>query len=177
MLKNSDSSYGTVSKIFHWVISPLVIVMLIVGYFMMDISSQSWKMTTVNLHKLTGIVILGLMVARLIWALNNPKPKLPSGTSFIEHLAEWSVHFLLYALIIVQPIVGWVGSVAGGYVPHVGSFLLNLPIQKSKDLSDLCFKIHNTLAVVIIVVVSLHVLAALYHHFIRRDNVLKRMLF
>jgi len=176
MLRNTADRFGSVSKFLHWVIALLVVVMLIAGYFMTDIANDALKGQVINLHKLTGITILFLMIIRLLWALANPKPRLPKGTPWFEHWLEWAGHFTLYALIIAQPITGWVGSVAGGHIPHAGSVMLNLPLSQNKSLAGDSFQLHDILAIAIIVVVSLHVLAALYHHFVRRDNILKRMM-
>ncbi|MDX1902182.1 MAG: cytochrome b [Gammaproteobacteria bacterium] len=175
-MRNTKNTFGSVSKFLHWVIALLVIVMVSAGWFMDDISNDALKLTIYNLHKLTGITILFLMLVRLAWALTNPKPVSPKGTSVVQHFVEWGGHFFLYALIIAQPITGWVGSVAAGHVPHLGQWQLNLPIMKSEALTTLCFKSHTIIAILIIVTVSLHVLAALYHHYIRKDNVLTRMM-
>jgi cytochrome b561 len=115
------------------------------------------------------------MVLRLLWTLTNPKPISlnPYGG---ERFAERSVHWFLYIAVISMPIAGWVGTSSGGKPPHLGNFVLSLPIQKNKALIDTAFDVHNTLAIVIIVLFSLHFLAALYHHFIKKDNTLRRML-
>ncbi len=176
MWRNTRESFGSVSKFLHWVIAFLVIIMLFAGYFMGDIPNQQIKFAIYNLHKLCGITILFLMILRVVWALTNPKPVSPPGTSRFEHFLEWSGHVFLYVLILAMPLVGWMGSVAAGYLPYIGTLQLGLPIAKNPDLSKLLFEIHDILAVVIIVMVSLHVLAALYHHYIRKDNVLKRMM-
>ncbi|MEO8964208.1 MAG: cytochrome b [Gammaproteobacteria bacterium] len=175
MLKNSQTTYGSVAKFFHWLIFLLVLVMIFVGYFMDDVANEATREDVVNIHKVTGITILCLMALRLLWMLINPKPSLP-GTAVWERIAERTVHWLLYAVLIAMPICGWVGSVAAGYIPHFFSFKFALPIPKSKAIDDLAFSIHNTLAIVIITVVSIHILAALYHHVIKKDNVLLRMM-
>ena len=174
--RNTPETFGSVSKALHWVISPLVILMLIAGFFMQDISDVSLRGSVFNVHKLTGIAILFLMLVRLAWALSNPKPRSPRGTSRIEHLAEWGGHALLYVLVIAQPLCGWVGSVAAGHPPHLGQLVLQLPVAESKGVAQVCFQMHTVLAWALIVMIVLHVLAALYHHYIRKDNVLRRMM-
>lgn len=176
MLGNTKDQYGSVSKTLHWIIAPLVILMLAAGYFMDDIASQPMRQIVFNLHKLTGILILILMLVRLCWALCNPKPASPPGTSRFEHLAEWVGHSTLYGLVILQPITGWVGSVAAGHPPHIGDWLLSLPVGADRSVAKACFNLHGWIAILMIIVVTLHVLAALYHHYIRKDNVLIRMM-
>lgn len=175
MIKNSLNEYGSVAKFFHWLIFLLILIMIPLGYFMDDVSDKLLRGEVVNLHKLIGILILALMVLRAIWAWMNVKPLMPPGSSRLEHWAERLGHLALYLFLIAMPISGWLMAVAAGKPPHYLGWSISLPIEKSKLLAGWCSSIHNTLAIVIIVFVSLHILAALYHHFIRKDNVLKRM--
>lgn len=174
-LRNTIVAYGSVSKFFHWLIFLLILFMIIYGYCLSYVP-KDYQPFAYNIHKLTGLSILVLMLLRLLWALANPKPLLPPDTPQWQQWIERLVHFLLYATIIAMPLAGWIGSVAGGRPPHLGSFSITLPIAKNEALADTAFSIHNTIAVVIIVLVSLHILAALYHHFIKKDNTLRRMM-
>lgn len=175
MLKNTQTTYGSVAKFFHWVVFFLVAFMLVLGYFMVDIDDKPLRGQVINIHKLIGLTILLLMLLRATWASVNPKPILLNAARW-EHFIERLMHYTLYVVLIAMPLFGWTGSVAGGYIPHLFSINFNLPVPQNKTLSDICFSIHNTLAVVIIVLVSLHILAALYHHFIKKDNILLRMM-
>ena len=175
MLKNTYTAYGSVAKVFHWLIFLLVLCMIIVGFFMDDVSDKALRGQVYSIHKLTGLSILFLMLLRLLWTLINPKPATLFGTPFWQRAAERLVHFLLYAVLIAMPIAGWVGSVAAGYVPHLFGFYFNLPIQKSESVNHLAFEIHEILAYTIMVLVSIHVLAALYHYFFKKDEILQRM--
>lgn len=172
--RNTDTSYGSVAKFFHWLISALIIFMLIFGYFLDDVP-KDYQPITYNIHKLTGLTILCLMVLRLGWALINPKPVLLVALPW-ERLAERMVHFMLYLFAILMPLAGWVGSVAANRPPHLGRLQFELPISQNKALSNAAFDVHGTTAIILIVLISVHVLAALYHHFIKRDNILVRML-
>ena len=149
--------------------------MLIAGYFLEDLPDD-FQPTAYNLHKLTGLTILALMVLRLMWTLVNPKPELPAGTLAWQRWLQEGVHFALYVFVILMPLAGWVGSVAGGRPPHIGDFQFTLPIEPSKELAGTAFDVHGVVAIILIVLVSLHGLAALYHHFWKKDDILKRML-
>ena len=175
MLRNTKTSYGSIAKIFHWAIFILVTFMLVLGYFMDEIDKPARGMV-MNLHKLTGLLILLLMLCRLFWALMNPKPELPVGTKIWERMLSRAVHFTLYVLILAMPVAGWVMSSASGHAPFIGSFKMKLPIAESDEVSHVAMNTHNFLAIVIIILVSLHVLAALFHFFIKKDNVLQRMM-
>lgn len=173
-LRNTSVAYGSISKLFHWVIAILIIVMLIAGYFLGDVP-KDYQPVTYNIHKLIGLTILTLMLLRLVWTLMNPKPALPIETPCWQRAAERIVQFFIYAAVIGMPLAGWVGSVAAGYAPHIGSFNIELPVEKSEATADTAFALHGYFAIALITLLSIHVLAALYHHFIRKDNVLRRM--
>lgn len=174
-VKNTVDNFGVVAKLLHWIIAALIIFMLVFGYFLGDVP-KDYQPITYNIHKLIGLTILLLMLLRLSWALMNVKPRLPDGAPCWQRAVEWGTHFLLYVAVICMPLFGWVGSVAAGHAPHIGGFDINLPIEKSKELADTAFMLHGNFAILLIVLISLHALAALYHHFIRRDNILRRML-
>lgn len=174
-LKNTENSYGSVAKFLHWLIFLLVFVM-IVGGFCLGYVPDDYKGLVYNLHKLTGLTILSLMLIRLGWKLINVKPKLPADTTVWQRRAERAVHDLLYLLIIAMPLVGWIGSSSAGKPPHIGDIALGLPIAQNKELIETMFELHEYIAYGIIFLVSIHVLAALYHHYVKKDDVLRRMM-
>lgn len=176
-MKNTNSNYGSISQLFHWIIFLLVAGMLVFGYVMGDIPDKAYRGQMINLHKLIGVFILVLMSLRLIWALYNIKPALPFQTPAWQRLAERITHVLLYLGLIVMPLSGLVGSVAGGRPPRLDGISIQLPIDANKTLANISFEyVHEPLAVILIILISLHILAALYHHFIKRDDILRRML-
>jgi len=175
MIRNSTSTYGSVAKFFHWVLFVLIGGMLVFGYFLDDFPKDVQPLTY-NIHKLTGLTILLLMVLRLCWKLINPTPVLPADTKPWERKAEHLVQYGLYFFLLLMPIVGWIGSCAAGHPPRLGDFEFNLPIAQSKTVDDVAFWLHNNIALVLIALVSIHFVAALFHYFIKRDNVLRRML-
>lgn len=175
MIRNTMTSYGSAAKFFHWLIFILLFCMITFGFFLEDVP-KDYQPVTYNIHKLTGLAILVLMLLRGIWALMNPKPVLPFGTPNWQRYAEHIVHFSLYALVIAMPLVGWIGSSAAGRPPHIGEFVFMLSVQQSKALVEACFEAHEVIAFLIIFFVTIHVAAALYHYFIKNDGILERML-
>jgi cytochrome b561 len=173
-LKNSSQTYGSVAKFFHWLIFLLLLGMVIFGYYLEDFPKDV-QPVTYNIHKIIGLSILLLMALRALWRAVNVKPLLVNTKAW-ERFAESSVHFLLYVVVIAMPIVGWIGSSAAGRPPHIGSWQFLLPVPQNESLIDISFELHEWLAIALIVLVAIHALAALYHHYIKRDDVLIRML-
>lgn len=176
-LKNTESQYGSVAKFFHWTIALLIITMLFVGFFMDCIPKDtSLRGFTYNAHKVTGIIILALVCCRFIWMLVNRKPALPGKPNMFEKIAEHTVHWCFYMCMFAMPISGWVMATAAGYLPNIFGLKLAAPfVEKSKYVADLASEAHEVIAWVIIVLLVLHIGAALVHHFIKKDNVLNRM--
>lgn len=177
MIRNTTQAYGSVAKFFHWAIFLLLAVMIPVGFIMGDIENQAWQALAYSLHKQMGLIILGLMVLRVAWTCTNVKPALPFMTPAWQRLSERVVHFGLYLSLFALPISGWVGSVAAGYTPILAGYSFSLPINKSENLAETAFDyVHIPFVYILLALVTLHILAALYHHFIKRDDVLRRML-
>lgn len=175
-LRNSTSTYGGVTKLLHWLVFILVVVLLIVGFTVEDIGDKAIRSNILNVHKLTGLTVLFLMLLRALWALTNPKPALPSDTPHWQRIAERIVHVSLYLALIAMPVSGWVMTSAAGKPPHFFNWILALPVPQNKPLSDYAWLTHEVLSLVIIILVSIHVAAALYHFFIKKDNIMQRML-
>ncbi|OGT25761.1 MAG: hypothetical protein A3I77_03350 [Gammaproteobacteria bacterium RIFCSPLOWO2_02_FULL_42_14] len=174
---NTTERYGLVSKLFHWIIALLVLVMLCVGASFQYLQSSHFTSTLVFIHKSTGVTILGLMVLRLLWRWINPVPQFPETMPTWEKLIARFVHYLFYVVIIIMPITGIVMSAAAGYsVPFW--WINNLPlsfITKNESLSHFMQNWHEYVAWMIVGLYVLHTLAALKHHFKDHDNILKRM--
>lgn len=170
MLKNNKNSYTGVAKFFHWTIGLLMIVMLIFGYFMTG-------STMVNIHKLTGLIILCLALCSIVWTLTHKHPKLPAKTPWYEKTLARTVQGLLYICMFAMPLSGWAMATAFGFAPHIGSLRLPMPgITADPVLGAAIVKIHVNLAIGLIVFICLHFAGALKHHFIGKDDVLRKML-
>jgi cytochrome b561 len=169
--------YGPVAQALHWLIAALIFVMLGLGYYMEDLPEGTGKLELYGLHKSIGITIALLAALRLVWRLLNPPPPLPAGMRPWERRAAGIVHASLYLMLFMQPLVGFLQSNAAG-VPVVlwGFVLLPALIGPDEALGETLIGVHavggNLLAILVIV----HVAAALRHHFVLKDDVLRRML-
>lgn len=168
--------YGVTAKTLHWLVVLLLIAQFIFGWTMPHIGRNTPVTTLISLHFIFGIIILAVAVVRLLVRLVQGEPPqsdvLPVWQQHLSHL----VHWLLYLLLFVVPILGWINASYRG-MPIV-MFGLELPPLVAKGAAGLGWTgdVHGLLAEYgMLTLVALHVLAALYHHFIQRDGVLKRM--
>lgn len=176
-IKNDLSRYGAVAQLFHWAIVALVITQFVLASKAHALPLGAAKVTTLAQHKSVGITILGLALLRLLWRLLNPAPAAPQTSPRWQRVAARVSHFLLYALLLIIPVLGWFMSSARNFpVSWFGLFTLPDFIEPSKPAYEFFHEAHETLAKTLFVVALLHAAAALKHHFIDRDNVLRRML-
>lgn len=175
-LKNTLTRYGAVAQLFHWVIVALIITQFVLATRAHGLSPVA-KIGVLATHKSVGITILALAVLRLTWRLFNPVPPLPAGTPRWQELAARVSHFLLYALLFVTPVLGWLMSSARAFsVSWWG--LVTLPdfIEPDKAAFERLHDWHEAMAKTLAVIALIHIAAALKHHFFDRDDVLRRML-
>jgi cytochrome b561 len=176
-LRNTTQRWGALAQFLHWLIVALIIVQVTLASLAGDLPPGMKKLTLLARHKSVGITILGLAMLRLAWRWLNPTPELPSTLKPYERTLARFTHAMLYLLLFAMPLSGWTMSSARGFaVSWFG--LLQLPdlVPKSKALYEALLTTHHSLAWVLGAVVALHVAAALKHHFVLRDDVLRRML-
>ena len=176
MYFNTRDSYGLIARTLHWLIFLLVAGMLIGGFSLSYLPSNSFKSFVIFIHKSTGFIIFVLMIARLLWRLYSPPPR-DLGESLVLNYAAHVLHIVLYILLFLQPLVGILMSQSYGYPVSVfGIFELPQIIWKSPLLANFFSKVHTVIAVLLTVSISIHAAAALKHHYIDRNRILIRML-
>lgn len=177
MLKNTQNSFGSIAKTFHWIIALSIISMLAVGFIMVNMEPSSLRGTLYSLHKSTGVLILLLVILRFTWRAWNPVPQLPNSLNpWHQRLAKLSP-LTLYILMFIMPLSGITLSEAAGYPINVyNQFTLPMLLPKDPSISKIAATIHKYCAFVFIGTLILHIGAAFYHHFILKTNILKRML-
>jgi cytochrome b561 len=169
--------YGGVAQAFHWLIAALILTMLGLGYYMEDLPLGTRKLEIYAVHKSIGITIALLAALRLAWRLSNPPPPLPASMRPWERKAAHVVHALLYLMLFVQPLIGFLQSNAANF-PVVWWGFLPLPplIGPDEPLAETLIGVHTVGGNLLAILVILHVGAALRHHFVLKDDVLRRML-
>lgn len=175
-LKNTLTRYGAVAQLFHWIVVVLVITQFVLAKRADGLAPVA-KIGILATHKSIGITILALAVLRLGWRLFNPVPRLPAGTPRWQELAAHASHFLLYALLFITPVLGWLMSSARAFsVSWFGLFTLPDFIEPDQAAFERLHDWHEAMAETLAVIALIHLAAALKHHFFDRDDVLRRML-
>lgn len=182
-IMNTQIRYGVVAMTLHWLVVAFVSANLVLGfYFTLFMGLQSPQFTKiVEVHESIGLIVLLLGVLQFGWRLISPIPPLPDCVERPYRAIAYATHYLLYALIIAIPLAGWalVSSSNHGPISFFGVFgWPNLPSSQpgSQVLGVTLEWIHGLLACSLVLLVLLHISAALWHHFSRRDDVLKRMI-
>ena len=175
MLKNTSTTYGSLTRYLHWTMGVVILGIIIAGFVMTSMENSDQKWFVYGTHKAFGVIILALIPLRLIWRLVNPQPALPKNTpAWQEKLANVNIMFL-YVCMILMPLSGFIMSSFGGHpISIFGLFTID-PFFQKHALAGQSHEIHEVFAWAIAISVSLHIIGALYHHFVKKDNVLKRM--
>ncbi|NIR59977.1 MAG: cytochrome b [Gammaproteobacteria bacterium] len=176
-MRNTPEHWGAVAKAFHWVIAALILVQLPLGWIAQALPLSPTKLDVFVWHKSVGVTVLVLVLARIAWRLANPTPALPADLPRWERRAARASHLLLYALMLAQPLSGWIINAAAN-IPFRVFWLVPLPDPVAPDeaLEASAKTVHLSLFVVLVAALAVHVGAALRHHFVRRNAVLMRML-
>jgi len=178
MVGNSPTGWGTVSRSFHWILGLTIIAMIAHGWWMNHITARPDRFLHRSIHSDIGYVVLLLTAIRLIWRSVNPVPVLPDDMVRRLRIAARATHWALYLATILVSILGWAHS--GARDPNYASWfgLFDVPQITSPDrVAALKYEEQHILfAYVLLALIMLHVAAAVWHHFIRRDQVAIRMI-
>ncbi len=177
-IQNTQNQYGVIAKLLHWAMALMLIGLVIMGLIMVELPLGSVKkLKLYGWHKEWGVLVLMLVSLRLIWRLFNITPALPQNMPSWQKWAATSVHWLFYILMIALPLTGWMLSSASGLpISFFGLFVLPDLVSQSTELRSLLSEVHKWLAYSLIGAFFAHAGAALQHHFIHKDDILRRML-
>lgn len=173
--------YSAMARVLHWLSAALVLGMVATGLVMVYRGKDLniWDQLTNTLyttHKTLGLIVLALIVVRLAYRLTfgapPDEPTLAGLQRVVAHLTHWSI----YALLIALPLLGWLGVSMFPALGTFGGFKIPALTGPDPETSKQVLWLHGLLAYLLIVLVAMHIAAALHHHTIRRDNVLRRML-
>ena len=171
------AAYTVTARTLHWITAVLILFMIPSGFMAANEWGGSWQDSLYDLHKSIGALIIPLVMLRLIYRWVLPPSRLPDDIQRIQRLVATTTHWALYALLVLQPLAGWIATSAyPAPVPLFGWITLPPLWFEDRALSDRLFSAHRFIGVAIASLVAVHVAGALYHHFVRRDRVLMRMI-
>jgi cytochrome b561 len=173
----TPSAYNAVAKCLHWLIVVMLVVQFAVAWTMPDVDKDTKPVDLIAWHMSIGAFILLVMVLRLGWRAISAVPPAPADLPVSLRRLSRTTHFLLYGVLIVLPLLGWINANARGWtVKLFGAIPLPGLVRSGSDWGDAIGDVHMVVAYGLLAVVGLHVAGALYHHFILRDGLLRRML-
>ena len=166
--------YETGAIAFHWAMFVLVVAVGVLGLL-----HDSWPKAAqpfwINVHAVCGLVLWFVLLARLGWRVRHPPPPPPPEAGEVSRRLAGAAHLVLYVLLFVIPIIGVVTFIWHGRNLDLGLFQLNFGVRKNPAVFRPTEDAHSYLAYGLFALAGIHALAGLWHHFVRRDGVLKRM--
>lgn len=177
MLRNSQTQYGAIARLFHWLIVGMIILQVTLAFIFEGMPRGLEKIAVIGLHKSVGMTILILAILRLLWRFYNPQPALPLHMKVYQRVLSKVTHGGLYLILFALPVSGWIMSSAAK-IPVSYFGLFNFPdwVSPDKDLVRLSKDIHESLVYLLLALVSLHIAAVIWHQWIVKDGILYRML-
>lgn len=166
--------YDRVAMFLHWTVAAFVIFLGALGLGF-DLIPRASRLFWINIHTSVGLVMFGFVLMRVLWRLGHPAPPPNPGWSRPVVMLSHATHMALYALLLILPVIGIIAYVWHGRVFDFGLFRLDFSIPSNKAVYDPAEEIHGLLAYVLMGVVGLHVVGALWHHFVARDGIFGRI--
>ena len=175
--KNSNDRWGSGAQLLHWLIAAGIATAMVMGWVMVYLPVSAFKFELYALHKSLGMTLLALVVLRVLWRWINITPALPQHLPRHEVLLAKTTHRLLYALMLVMPLSGYVINSAANFPLNVFG-IVQIPnvVPESQIIGDWASLVHLTVFWGFVILLIGHIGGALRHHFVLRDNVLRRML-
>ncbi len=171
--RNSPTGYGTGAIFLHWLSTLLILGMIPLGMLASNESDQALRLALLQVHFYLGFSILAVTFLRLLWRMISPPPALPDSMTGYERAAAYLIHLLLLLLLVVMLVTGLMTALFSGAFWVILYDVGELPRSFDNLLTRI---IHGAGALVLLILLTIHVAAALYHHFGKKDNVLRRML-
>jgi cytochrome b561 len=171
----SETAYGTVARGLHWLVVVLIVAQFIIGWTMPDVRKDTQPIGLIGWHLGVGALLIAVMAVRVVWRLTH-RPA-PEALSPVLSAASAVTHFLLYAALLAVPLLGWINASSRGWdVGLIGLVKYPALSATGSSFGHSMGDVHGILAWVLFALICLHVAAALFHHFVLRDGVLRRML-
>ncbi|MGE0714219.1 MAG: cytochrome b [Alphaproteobacteria bacterium] len=168
--------YTAPARVAHWTTAVLLAISIPLGLIMTEIEGDL-KFTLYHWHEWLGFLVWWIAIFRVCWRIGHPPPPHVPPLPALQRAAAESVHGLLYVALLAMPILGWIGNSAYGFpLEPFGLFRLPDLVAKNDALGRVILDIHGWAGWAVIVLLGMHVGAALHHHVIVGDSTLRRML-
>jgi len=180
-MSNNTDYYTRTAQFLHWIMAIIFITAWLIGFYSRNFltfeNDESLKGNAINLHKNIATTIIFLVVIRIFWRYTHPVPKLPNSMSNTMKKLAHAGHLVLYAILIAVPISGCMYSWNAGH-PAPVLYLFDIPrlVNENPKLMAITYPVHVYLSWFAGLIIVGHILAALKHHFIDKDHVLKSMI-
>jgi cytochrome b561 len=176
-LSNTDQAYGAVAQFLHWAIVIMIIAQYVIIESAEDLPDGLEKLQVISNHKSLGMLVFLLALARIGWRIVNRGKPVPVPMPNWQRIAAAAGHGVLYLLILAMPLTGWAMSSSANYpVTLFGWFQFPAIVSPNHDLHEALEEVHEVLFNVLVVLALAHAAAALFHHFVLKDDSLRRML-
>ena len=170
-------AYSMTARVLHWVTALVIALMIPLGVIIGNDWGGPLQNSLHGLHESLGALLIPVVLARLGHRLTNPPLPLPQDIPVLQRFAAHVTHLGLYALLVAQPMVGWIAmSASGEPLTVLGLFALPPIGPENPVFSEQLFLLHSLIGFSIAGLIAAHIGAALYHHVVRKDRVLMRMI-
>ena len=178
LIKNTLSRFGLFSKLLHWAIALLILGLIWLGWYMVDLTYYDrWYNASLHYHKSLGILALALALFKIGWQWHTPAPGPVAGLKTWEKTGAKLMHYVLWGMMLLIPVTGYlISTSAGKPIQLFNWFAIPAIVDVDEELRELAIDVHFYLAYATLFLAAGHAGAALKHHFINRDDTLKRML-
>src|SRR5690606_3867703 len=173
--ENSAARYGIVAQLLHWLVAAMVFVQLGLGIYAGNLPVSLARLKWLSWHKALGIILLALVLLRLAWRAFHSPPALPAFLPRHERFLALVVHALLYAMLVLAPLSGWLYASAAGLSVTVRGLRIPNLVERNPGLAAAFHDTHVIFVVVLASLIVLHVAGAL-RHALRHDGIMSRML-
>jgi cytochrome b561 len=176
-LRNTDNTYGRLTIAMHWLIAILIIGLLAVGFMVDLLGKGATKNLVIELHKATGLLVLLIGLFRWYWTITSKSPRPLDTMSKAEIGISHAVKWLLMLAMIGMPLSGVFMSMYAGHGVNIyGLFDIPALVEKNKDFGGIFHELHELGGFALAGLVGLHIVAAIKHHYVTKDETLNRML-
>ncbi len=179
MIRNEATAWGWPAKALHWIGAAAILILLVHGWWMTHLAPRPERLANYAWHAALGYDLLALLILRVLWRWTNEVPVLPNDLRSWEKLAAHVSHIGLYLLMFAATLTGWAlaGTLRSPMVTDlIGLRIPAIVVSQGGNMHGLFEESHMILSYLLAVMVIIHILGALRHHFVKRNDVLRRMI-